>query len=72
MTNKQIEETYSQKIGNTHYHVTARNWNDHEFSVRYNSSALDVYHSVDGLRELAKYLIECADKIDADPDFKNQ
>lgn len=69
---KNIEETFTIKIDDQPYHVTARNFNDHEFFFHKNGDSPTAYLNTDGLRKLGQHLIDSANKIDADPVFTPQ
>ena len=63
---KQITETFTIKLHGNNYHIEARNYNDHRISIDGEKACL---LTVSEMRELAKYILETADKIDSDKDF---
>ena len=79
MPNKTIELTFSHNIdisdtGKSEYDmlfIIARNYNNHKMSLKgRNGESCDVCISTKYMRYLSKFLIETADIIDKDPDFK--
>lgn len=64
---KTIEQEFSKviKTGNE-INITARNYKTH--LIRFIGNLWEIETS--NLRDVAKFLTETADKIDADPDFK--
>jgi hypothetical protein len=66
---KNITEIFSIKLNGNHYHIEARSYNSHLFNIDGEKSYC---LTVPEMRELAKHLIETADKIDNDKDFNAQ
>jgi len=63
---KNITETFSIALNGANYHIEARSYNDHLFSID-GEKAHPI--KVSQMRELAKHLEQTADKIDNDKDF---
>lgn len=62
---KEITETFSIEINGDSYKVTASNNGKHKLFKLTDNVSVDTKY----LRTLGRFLIECSDKIDADPDF---
>lgn len=64
---KTIEEVFSIKLDKKSFYIVARNYNDHKMNFESHGSEC---LNTDEMRKLGKFIIETADKIDKDEDFK--
>jgi hypothetical protein len=67
---KDITELFTKKFDEDYklFHITARNYNTHIFSLGKN----DICLTISQLRELGKWISETTEKISNDPDFNPQ
>lgn len=68
---KAIEETFSIELNGQNFHITARNYNAHQFTWMRGIDSVDSHLTTEEMRRLGKHLIDSANKIDEDPDFKS-